>query len=76
MSTEDMQTEIENLTTRLETMENELVGRSATTLETVRPTINSRAKPDIFSDGSWEEWVAHFKICPGVNEWDDKHGCQ
>ena len=57
-----MQTEIENLTNRLETMENELVVRSATTLEKVSPTINSRAKPDIFSDGTWEEWVAHFKI--------------
>ena len=76
MNTQDMQTEIENLTTRLETMGNELVGRSATTLEMVKPTINSQAKPDIFSDGSWEEWVAHFKLCAGVDKWDDEQSCQ
>lgn len=78
MSSEELKNEIERLTKRLDTIENDLEGRSATSLTTptVKSAVNSRAKPDIFADGSWDEWVAHFKLCADVNKWDDEQSSQ
>lgn len=76
MTSEEMKDEIENLTSRLQAMESEMAVRSATSLATAKSTVNSRAKPDIFSDGAWEEWVSHFKLCTEVNKWNDEQKCQ
>jgi chorismate mutase len=37
---------------------------------------NQKAKPDNYSDGPWNEWISHFKLCAQINNWDDIHCCQ
>ena len=71
MTSEEMKNEIENLTSRPQAM----AVRSATSLETAKSTVNSRAKPDIFSDGAWDERVSHFRLCTEVNNWNDGKKC-
>ena len=37
---------------------------------------NVKAKPDNYSDGSWNEWISHFKLCAEINKRDDTQRCQ
>ena len=50
--------------------------RLSTSIKTAKSVVNSRATPDIFGDGSWDELVAHFNLCADVNKWDDEQSCQ
>ena len=76
MGEEDTRREIENLTRRVESMESEFGERSTATLDIVRSSNNFRAKPDVFTDGNWEEWLSHFKLCAEINKWDNEIKCQ
>ena len=48
----------------------------STSVATIKSTVNSRAKADVYKDGPWEEWMNHFKLCTEINEWDKKQCCQ
>ena len=50
--------------------------RSTSTLNARVQAVNSRAKPDVYRDGPWEEWVNHFKLCADINQWDEEQCCQ
>ena len=75
MAEKNLEAEVEELTRRLRIMEEEMSERS-TSVATVKSAVNSRAKPDVYKDGPWEEWMNHFKLCTEINKWDEKQCCQ
>ena len=75
MAEKDIEVEVEELTQRLKVMEEEMLGRTAST-STTKQAVNSRAKPDVYKDGPWEEWVTHFQLCAEINQWDEEQCCQ
>ena len=75
MAEKDLEVEVEELTQRLKVMEEEMLGRTAST-STTKQAVNSRAKPDVYKDGPWEEWVTHFQLCAEINQWDEEQCCQ
>lgn len=80
----ELQEEIERLTKRLEELEKSESETSTThsTLPSTNASVtvvqanNVKAKPDNYSDGPWNEWISHFKLCAEINEWSDKQRCQ
>ena len=73
----DYEEEIDSLTQRLEVMEDEInLVRSTSTWNARVQAVNSRAEPDVYRDGPWEERVNHFKLCADINQWDEEQCCQ
>jgi hypothetical protein len=73
MSSAELLQEIERLTKRVEELEkteNDATPSSSLNLPVVQVN-NQKAKPDNHSDGPWNEWISHFKLCAQINNWDD-----
>jgi hypothetical protein len=78
MSSAELLQEIERLTKRVEELEkteNDATPSSSLNLPVVQVN-NQKAKPDNYSDGPWNEWISHFKLCAQINNWDDTQCCQ
>ena len=71
MAEKDLEVEIEELTQHLKAIEEEMPRRTALT-STTKQAVNSRAKPDVYKDGPWEEWVTHFQLDTEINQWDEE----
>ena len=78
MSSAELLQEIERLTKRVEELEkteNDATSSSSLNFPVVQVN-NQKAKPDNYSDGPWNEWISHFKLCAQINNWDDRQCCQ
>ena len=72
----ELREEIVRLTSRLSELETPETGTPATTSLTLVETNNAKVKPENYSDGPWQDWVRHFKLCAEINKWNDLQKCQ
>ena len=62
--------EVQRLTKLVEEMQkpdDETTPSTATTSLAMIHQINSKAKPDNYSEGPRGEWISHFKLCAEIN---------
>ena len=67
---------IQRLTNRLDELEKSENDATPSSSLAMVQLNNVKAKPDNYSDGSWNEWISHFKLCAEINKWDDTQHCQ